>query len=126
MRPTRRCTRPSATAATASACSRARRASTRSAATSRWPTPAGRRTPDMRWIFSLIIVAATMCAAPADEKPKPWALTPKQAADGWLMIFDGETTFGWKIDGDAKVEDGKLILGGTKATTAWVTTELTN
>jgi hypothetical protein len=38
------------------------------------------------------------------------------------MLFDGETTFGWKIDGEAKVEDHALVLGGDKETTARATT----
>jgi hypothetical protein len=60
----------------------------------------------------------------AEEKPaaKPNTLTPKEIADGWISLFDGETTFGWKIDGEAKVEKGVLILGGTKETTAEPTT----
>jgi hypothetical protein len=45
------------------------------------------------------------------DKPKPNTLTPKEIADGWVLLFDGETTFGWKIDGAAEVKDGVLILG---------------
>ena len=48
----------------------------------------------------------------ADEKPKPNTLTPKEIAEGWIMLFDGETTFGWKVEGEAKVKDGAIILGG--------------
>ena len=59
-----------------------------------------------------------LLAAPvfADDKPKPHALTAKEIADGWVMLFDGETTFGWKVEGDATVKDGTLVLGGEKAT----------
>lgn len=53
----------------------------------------------------------------ADEPPKAHALTPKEIADGWLMLFDGESAFGWKIDGEATVKDGVLIVGGKKPTT---------
>ena len=76
----------------------------------------------------LVLVAALVVAAPAfaDDKPKPNALTPKEIADGWIMLFDGETTFGWKIDGDAKVKDGTLVLGGGKATIASPTTVFGN
>jgi hypothetical protein len=57
------------------------------------------------------------------QDPKPNALTPKEAADGWLMLFDGETTFGWKIEGVAEVKDGELILGkGGKKTVAYPST----
>src|SRR5205814_2160415 len=54
----------------------------------------------------------------ADDKPKPNRLTPKEIADGWILLFDGETSFGWKVEGEAKVQDGKLIIGGDKATSA--------
>ena len=54
--------------------------------------------------------------AAADDK-KPNTLTPKEIADGWLMLFDGETTFGWKVvEGDVKVENGVLVVGGQKST----------
>jgi hypothetical protein len=68
--------------------------------------------------FAGLLIAIGMACGPAsgDEK-KPNTLTPKEVADGWLMLFDGETTFGWKvIEGEAKVEGGKLIVGGEKAT----------
>lgn len=68
---------------------------------------------------SLFLLAAGLFAADT----KPAALAAKEVADGWLLIFDGETTFGWKITGDAKVADGKLVLGGDKETTAVTTSE---
>ena len=75
----------------------------------------------MRPLFAALLLLVAGAARAADE-PKPNTLTPKEAADGWLLLFDGETTFGWKIEGDAKVEDGALILGGEKAATATTTT----
>jgi hypothetical protein len=76
----------------------------------------------MKWLCALLAMFGAM-AVLADEKPKATALTAKEIANGWILLFDGETQFGWTIDGDAKVEDGKLILGGAKKTTARVTTE---
>jgi len=76
----------------------------------------------MKWLCALLAIFAAMVAC-AGEKPESAALTAKEIADGWILLFDGETTFGWRIDGEAKVEAGKLILGGTKATTARVMTE---
>lgn len=63
-----------------------------------------------------LLLAAT--AARADDKPKATALTPQEIADGWLLLFDGETTFGWKVDGGAVVKEGSLVLGGGKPTVA--------
>src|SRR5262249_30072035 len=40
-----------------------------------------------------------------------------------ILLFDGETAFGWKIDGDFKIDQGVLALGGTRETRATVTTE---
>jgi hypothetical protein len=72
-----------------------------------------------------LFAALTLFAAAADV-PKPNTLTAKEAADGWLLLFDGETTAGWKIDGDAKVADGALVLGGDKAVVATATTALSS
>lgn len=72
-------------------------------------------------LMVLVIAAASASAAEKDEV-KPNRLTPKEIADGWILLFDGETTFGWKIDGEAKVENGVLVLGGLKAAKAETTT----
>ena len=44
----------------------------------------------------------------ADEKTKPSLLSEKEIADGWLLLFDGETTFGWT--GKAEVKDGVMQI----------------
>jgi hypothetical protein len=75
----------------------------------------------MRRLAVVLLFAAV--PAVADEKAKPNTLTPKEIADGWVMLFDAETTFGWKADGDAKVKDGAIVSGGEKATTLSSTTE---
>jgi hypothetical protein len=54
----------------------------------------------------------------AADQPKASALTPKEVADGWILLFDGETTFGWTINGEAKVSNGKLLLGSDKTAVA--------
>src|SRR4051794_18703931 len=48
----------------------------------------------------------------APEKPRaPNAPTAPQVRRGEILLFDGESTFGWKVAGEAKVEKGVLILG---------------
>jgi hypothetical protein len=69
-------------------------------------------------LVSIALLSAVSGLPQAGNEPKPNTLTAKEMADGWLLLFDGETTFGWKIDGEAVVKDGVLILGGTKPTTA--------
>jgi 3-keto-disaccharide hydrolase len=56
------------------------------------------------------------------EQPKPNSLTEKEIQDGWVLLFDGETSFGWKPEGEVKVEQGILKLGGTKASSIDLTT----
>lgn len=60
-----------------------------------------------------VLLAATAAVSAADPKP---TLTPQQIAEGWVMLFDGETTFGWVIEGEAKIEGGEWIVGGAKPT----------
>src|ERR1051325_6482713 len=73
-------------------------------------------------------IALPSIAPPAfahhQEEPKPNTLTPKEIADGWLLLFDGETAFGWKIEGDAKVDGGWLGVGGGRARRATTTSSL--
>jgi hypothetical protein len=77
----------------------------------------------LRYLAVIALLAAASTAFADDkDKPKPNTLTPKEIADGWILLFDGETTFGWKIDGAAEVKDGVLILGKGKKTVAYPTT----
>ena len=71
--------------------------------------------------FALCILAGFPARAAAEAPPKG-LLPAKEIADGWIQLFDGTTTFGWKIDGDASANDGTLVLGGAKATEAATTT----
>ncbi len=43
-------------------------------------------------------------------EPKSNSLTPGEVADGWILLFDGETMFGWAPRGDAKwtASDGEI------------------
>jgi hypothetical protein len=50
---------------------------------------------------------------------KPNTLTPKEVADGWLLLFDGDTTFGWSarevVNKDYwsfAAKNGALVLEG--------------
>ena len=52
--------------------------------------------------------AQTAAALPPAEYG--FGLKPQEAAEGWISLFDGKTTFGWK---DAKVAEGGLTGGQT-------------
>jgi Domain of Unknown Function (DUF1080) len=56
----------------------------------------------MRRLFSTLLLLLLAVPAYAADEPNPNTLTPKEAADGWLLLFDGETTFGWNAVNDAK------------------------
>jgi hypothetical protein len=73
----------------------------------------------MRNALSTLVLLSL--AGPAAAQPKAASLSTQEVADGWLMLFDGESTFGWKVDGAAEVKDGTLILGKGKKTVAYPT-----
>jgi hypothetical protein len=70
-------------------------------------------------LLSCLLVISTVRA---EKAAKPISLTAKEIAAGWILLFDGETTFGWNLEGDVKVENGKLIVGGEKRGKATFTT----
>lgn len=71
-------------------------------------------------------VVSAVCACllavapvPPDNRPKQNTLTPKEIADGWLLLFDGQTTFGWTAKAAKEkaptltVKDGVLVVTGS-------------
>jgi hypothetical protein len=62
-------------------------------AVQRMPITHGDRT--MRTIACCLLLAVALPCHAQREKSKPNTLTPKEIADGWFLLFDGETTFGW-------------------------------
>jgi hypothetical protein len=75
----------------------------------------------MRYGCAALVVLIAGLARAADA-PKPNTLTPEEIADGWISLFDGETTFGWLTGGPVAVKDGVLTLGGTTTATAQTST----
>ena len=59
---------------------------------------------------SLLIVVLTLAVAVPCFAGGPNTLTADELADGWLLLFDGETLFGWRpaSKADWKVEDGVI------------------
>ncbi|HZZ72146.1 MAG TPA: family 16 glycoside hydrolase [Pirellulales bacterium] len=70
------------------------------------------------WVMALVLLlgtSATLPAAnPAAEKMPHNALTKAEIADGWILLFDGETLFGWEpgAKGEWKVADGAIHSAG--------------
>lgn len=71
----------------------------------------------VRFVFGVLFQMA-FCASIFAQPPRPNTLTAKELADGWILLFDGESSFGWKIEGDSRVENGMLVLGGAKGAVA--------
>jgi hypothetical protein len=61
----------------------------------------------MRLSLAFLLVFATFAVA---AEPPTKSLTPMHIQDGFINLFDGESTFGWKVEGDVTVKDGKLIV----------------
>ena len=59
--------------------------------------------------LALVVLGAT--AALAAEPNSTNHLTPDEAAGGWLLLWDGETTFGWESHGGAqwRIANGALV-----------------
>jgi hypothetical protein len=57
--------------------------------------------------WASLLAACCLTSGPATAAN---TLTPAEIADGWILLFDGESTFGWAARGDAKwtVTDGEL------------------
>jgi hypothetical protein len=62
------------------------------------------------------LTAILLCCLPlplrAADEPKPNTLTAKEIEEGWILLFDGETTFGWRAkEKDAfTVSDNALAI----------------
>jgi len=58
--------------------------------------------------FFVLLVALTVSPLLGAE---PNTLTPEELADGWILLFDGQTTFGWRpaTEVNWKVADGTIV-----------------
>src|SRR5262249_54578172 len=70
------------------------------------------------WLTLTCLLSVTSLV-PAES---PNTLMPKAIIEGWLLLFDGETTYGWATTGPASVADGALCLSGDQEATATTTT----
>ena len=70
-------------------------------------------TPRIRLKQSIGIVAALLVMATAAfAKTPPNTLTPAEQRSGWRLLFDGETTAGWRNYRSETISDGWTIVDG--------------
>lgn len=74
-----------------------------------------------RFLAGCLLLLFTLPIHAQGDKARPNTLTQKEVADGWILLFDGETTFGWTrargltANPELAVGDGALILGPVTA-----------
>ena len=56
------------------------------------------------------VLTLPLLARAAGAEKAPAALTPKEIADGWILLFDGETTYGWNEAGGSRWTVAKGML----------------
>jgi Domain of Unknown Function (DUF1080). len=62
-----------------------------------------------------VLVCAVLSVALASAE-----LTPKEAAEGWVMLFDGETLFGWTPEGGAKWRVDRGVITPEQSESGWL------
>ena len=73
-----------------------------------------------RLLAGFLLLSCSFVLAAEDEKSapiRPNQLTSKEIAEGWILLFDGESTFGWQSPNDSKwtVAEGMLGAPGRQA-----------
>jgi len=72
----------------------------------------------LRVVLVCAMAAPLAMAAPGKESQ----LSEKEIADGWILLFDGQSTFGWQSTSDAdwKIDGG--VLSARKGAPGWLRT----
>ena len=52
----------------------------------------------------------------------PNTLSPQEVRQGWILLWDGETTFGWEALGEAEWQTGNGILSAASGNSGWLAT----
>jgi hypothetical protein len=80
-----------------------------------------------RLLAALALLTVALPTRAADP-PRANPLTPREIADGWLLLFDGETMFGWIVpEGDKwTIKDGLLAPQAGNKGVLRTTTEFGN
>jgi hypothetical protein len=59
-----------------------------------------------------VFAVANLCSSHCARSAETNTLSPEEIADGWILLFDGETLFGWTPGSDAnwKAHDGMISV----------------
>ena len=52
----------------------------------------------------------------------PNRLSPQEVRQGWILLWDGETTFGWEALGEAEWQTGNGVLSAASGNSGWLAT----
>ncbi len=55
-----------------------------------------------RFLGGLLLLGCSLVLTADEPPPPPNQLTPQESEEGWLLLFDGESTFGWRSPNDSK------------------------
>ncbi len=70
-------------------------------------------------LFAILLLPAVLSAQ------QPNTLTPQEVRDGWILLWDGETDFGWEWHGDAVWTFRDGILKASSGENGWLGTTTT-
>jgi hypothetical protein len=69
-------------------------------------------------LFLCSLVFASFALAESEDN----ALTQKEVEEGWILLWDGETTFGWESHGKAEWKIANGILSASSGDSGWLGT----
>ncbi len=79
----------------------------------------------MRHSIKFTFILVGLISAVCNAATQPNTLTPKEISGGWILLFDGETNFGWQPRGEAQwqVKGGVISVSSGGAGMLSTTTE---
>src|SRR5258708_5811314 len=83
----------------------------------------------MKRFFAIgLLLSLTAALLAADDTVKPNTLTEKEVAAGWILLFDGDSTFGWRPPNESKwtIASGMLAPQAEKPGLLVTTTAFTD
>ncbi|MGH9960998.1 MAG: 3-keto-disaccharide hydrolase, partial [Pyrinomonadaceae bacterium] len=67
--------------------------------------------------FVVVLLTSSVLA-----QSKPNSLSPKEISEGWILLWDGETTFGWQSHGKAEWKIADDVISASSGDSGWLGT----